>query len=592
MRKISSKIIFTAIVACLLSTLILGIYSMLTMKNLNNIQIEEMKRIYNENFDINVKYEVETAVSMLQVIYNKYEAGEMSLEEAKKLGADLLRDLRFGEEGYFWTDTSKGVNVVLLGSKTEGTNRYDAQDVNGTYFIQNIIKAGMDGGGYSEWWFPKKDETEPSPKRGYSLYFEPFDWVVGTGNYIDDIDAVLEARTMEYKQSNSKYTAALIGFASFASVLSILLALFMGKRISKPISGVTNILNRTSKFDLSEDNQLDLILTKYKDETGVMAKALKNVRESLRKMVIDIASASDSISQSASIVSDAANDLNLQATESSAIIEELSAGMEETAASSEEMSAASNLIETSINGILTKAEEGTLKAAEIDERAKILKEKSVKSNQSSKEVYRTTKDMVEKAIANSQIANEITVLTEAILGIASQTNLLSLNASIEAARAGEAGRGFTVVADEIKQLSEQSAHMANKIQSTTNAVIVSVKELSDASETLLNFVDTQVNDDYATMLETSEQYARDSEFINNLVTDFCKTAEALNTSIRDITTAINEVSITVSEGATGAYDMAGNMSKMLEKVVSIHDNMKSNLIEVERLNKLVTEFTT
>jgi methyl-accepting chemotaxis protein len=516
----------------------------------------------------------------------------MSLEEAKKLGADLLRDLRFGEEGYFWTDTSKGVNVVLLGSKTEGTNRYDAQDVNGTYFIQNIIKAGMDGGGYSEWWFPKKDETEPSPKRGYSLYFEPFDWVVGTGNYIDDIDAVLEARTMEYKQSNSKYTAALIGFASFASVLSILLALFMGKRISKPISGVTNILNRTSKFDLSEDNQLDLILTKYKDETGVMAKALKNVRESLRKMVIDIASASDSISQSASIVSDAANDLNLQATESSAIIEELSAGLEETAASSEEMSAASNLIETSINGILTKAEEGTLKAAEIDERAKILKEKSVKSNQSSKEVYRTTKDMVEKAIANSQIANEITVLTEAILGIASQTNLLSLNASIEAARAGEAGRGFTVVADEIKQLSEQSAHMANKIQSTTNAVIVSVKELSDASETLLNFVDTQVNDDYATMLETSEQYARDSEFINNLVTDFCKTAEALNTSIRDITTAINEVSITVSEGATGAYDMAGNMSKMLEKVVSIHDNMKSNLIEVERLNKLVTEFTT
>lgn len=464
------------------------------------------------------------------------------------------------------------------------------QDVKGTYFIQNIIKAGMDGGGYSEWWFPKKDETEPSPKRGYSLYFEPFDWVIGTGNYIDDIDAVLEAKAQAYHQSGNRYSAAQLVFVAFASVLSILLALFMGKRISKPISSVTTILNKTSKFDLSEDNQLDLILKKNKDETGIMAKALKNVRESLRNMVIDIASASESISGSASMVSDVTNDLNMQATESSAIIEELSAGLEETAASSQEMNATSNLIETSINGILAKAGEGTLKAAEIDERAKALKENTIKSDQSSKEVYRTTKNMVEKAIANSQIANEINVLTEAILGIASQTNLLSLNASIEAARAGEAGRGFTVVANEIKQLSEQSANMANKIQSTTNAVIVSVKELSDASETLLNFVDTQVNDDYEMMLKTSEQYAQDSEFINNLVMDFCKTAEDLNTSIRDIITAISEVSQTVSEGASGANNMAGNMAKMLEKVVSVHENMKSNLIEVERLNKLVTQF--
>lgn len=126
MRKISSKIIFTAIAACLLSTVILGVYSVFTMRKLNNDQIEEMKQIYNENFDLIVKYEVETAVSMLQVIHKKYEAGEMTLDEAKKLGADLLRDLRFGEEGYFWTDTSKGINVVLLGSATEGTYRYDA----------------------------------------------------------------------------------------------------------------------------------------------------------------------------------------------------------------------------------------------------------------------------------------------------------------------------------------------------------------------------------------------------------------------------------------------------------------------------------
>lgn len=591
MKKLSTKIIITAVVACLLCTSILGINSMLTMSRSNKANIEEMKQIYNENFDMLVKYEVETAVSILKVLHAKYEAGDMTLEEAKKLGADIIRELRYGEEGYFWTDTSEGVNVVLLGNATEGTNRYNAQDVNGTYFIQNIIKAGMSGGGYSEWWFPKKDETEPSPKRGYSLYFEPFDWIVGTGNYIDDIEDTLTSKEQVFRQTASKYRNTQLLFVALASAVSILFALYTGKRISRPITGVTDILNKTSGFDLSDDKELELILKKYKDETGIMAKALKNMREALRNMVGNILGASETISESVKLVSNVANDLNLQATDSSAIIEELSAGLEETSASAEEMNAATSEIETAVNNILTKAEEGTSKAAEIDERAKILKENSIRSARSSQDLYRTTKDMVEKAIANSQIANEINVLTEAILGIAAQTNLLSLNASIEAARAGEAGRGFTVVANEIKLLSEQSAKMANKIQSTTNAVIASVKELSDAAETLLNFVDTQVNEDYGTMLQTSEQYAKNSEFINNLFMKFHKTAENLGNSIRDIITAIGEVSQTVSEGASGAYNMAGNMSKMLEKVVSIHENMKSNLTEVKKLNQLVAQFS-
>lgn len=590
MKKLSSKIIITAVVACLLCTSILGINSMLTMSKLNKAQIEEMKQIYNENFDILVKYEVDTAVSILKVLHAKYEAGEMTLEETKKLSADIIRELRYGEEGYFWTDTSEGLNVVLLGNATEGTNRYNAQDVNGTYFIQNIIKAGTSGGGYSEWWFPKKNETEPSPKRGYSLYFEPYDWIVGTGNYVDDIEEILTAKEQDFQQTGRKYSTTQLLFVAFASAASILLAFFMGKWISRPITGVTKILNKTSKFDLTNDNELELILKKYKDETGVMAKALKNVREALRNMVGNILDASEHISESADLVSNVANDLNLQATESSAIIEELSAGLEETSASAEEMNATTSEIETAVNNILTKAEEGTSKAAEIDNRAKALKDNSIKSAQSSQDIYRTTKDMVEKAIANSQIANEINVLTEAILGIAAQTNLLSLNASIEAARAGETGRGFTVVANQIKQLSEQSASMANKIRNTTNAVIASVNELSDASETLLNFVDTQVNEDYGTMLKTSEQYAKDAEFVNNLVMDFRKTAENLSLSIRDIITAIGEVSMTVSEGASGAYSMAENMSVMLEKVVTIHENMKRNLAEVDKLDKLVSQF--
>ena len=131
-----------------------------------------------------IKCEVETAVSMLKAINAKHLNGDMTLDEAKKLGADLLRDLRYGKDGYFWADTFEGVNVVLYGKEdVEGKNRWEAQDTKGNYFIKEISKAGRTGGGYVEYWFPKLKDSESIPKRSYALQFEPFEWVLGTGYY-------------------------------------------------------------------------------------------------------------------------------------------------------------------------------------------------------------------------------------------------------------------------------------------------------------------------------------------------------------------------------------------------------------------------
>lgn len=130
-----------------------------------------------------IKSEVETAVSMLQAIYAKHQKGEMSLAAAKKLGADLLRELKYGSEGYFWADTTEGVNVVLYGRKdVEGRNRIDDKDQNGVFFIREFLKTAKDGG-YVEYWFPKRGETLARPKRSYVLLFKPFGWVVGSGYY-------------------------------------------------------------------------------------------------------------------------------------------------------------------------------------------------------------------------------------------------------------------------------------------------------------------------------------------------------------------------------------------------------------------------
>jgi len=134
--------------------------------------------------DLLVKSEVETAVSMLQAIFIKHQHGEMTLAQAKALGADLLRELRYGTEGYFWADTTEGVNVVLYGRKdVEGRNRLEDKDPRGNFYVKEFLAKGKAGGGYVEYWFSKKGQTTAQPKRSYVLLFEPFGWVVGCGYY-------------------------------------------------------------------------------------------------------------------------------------------------------------------------------------------------------------------------------------------------------------------------------------------------------------------------------------------------------------------------------------------------------------------------
>lgn len=134
--------------------------------------------------DLLIKCEVETAVSMLQAIADKSSAGAMTVEQATALGADLLRELRYGADGYFWADTTEGVNVVLYGRKdVEGHKRLDVKDEKGNSYVKRFVDAAQAGGGYVDYWFPKLGGTVGQPKRSYAQMFKPFGWVVGTGYY-------------------------------------------------------------------------------------------------------------------------------------------------------------------------------------------------------------------------------------------------------------------------------------------------------------------------------------------------------------------------------------------------------------------------
>jgi len=149
---------------------------------------DNARRIALAKQDELIKSEVQTAVGALQALYDRSQRGEIALAYAERVGEDVLRNTTYGDGGYFWADTSDGTNVVLYGDKSvEGTNRANAE-MNGIKYVQKILTAGQQpGGGYANYWYPKQGQTTPLAKRSYSLYFAPFDWVVGTGYYVSDI---------------------------------------------------------------------------------------------------------------------------------------------------------------------------------------------------------------------------------------------------------------------------------------------------------------------------------------------------------------------------------------------------------------------
>lgn len=139
--------------------------------------------------DAVIKSQTQTAVSLVNGINAKIEKDEITKTKGEELASSLLRDIRYGDDGkgYFFADTTEGVNVVLYGNKNvEGKNRYN-DIVNGVPYIKNIITQGIQGGGYTDYWYPKEGESSPLAKRAYSLLATPFNWVIGTGFYVEDV---------------------------------------------------------------------------------------------------------------------------------------------------------------------------------------------------------------------------------------------------------------------------------------------------------------------------------------------------------------------------------------------------------------------
>jgi len=378
-----------------------------------------------------------------------------------------------------------------------------------------------------------------------------------------------------------------------ASVIFLLFSLgaayFVARLISNPIMLASEHLKVISTGDFTHSSPKELM--ERKDEIGVLCQAIDTMQQSVKEVVKGVIVESRNVENTVIATGKAITELTSRIGEVSATTEELSAGMQETAASGEEMSASVTEIERAVGSIALKAQQGAVSAGEISRRASTLNQSAVSSQSSAQTIYLNTQEKLLKAIEESKAVDQINVLSDSILQITSQTNLLALNAAIEAARAGEAGRGFAVVADEIRKLAENSKSTVNEIQNVTKIVVSSVGNLSESSAGVLEFIDKQVLKDYESMLKISEQYNKDAEFVDNLVTDFSATSEELTASIQEMAKVIEEIAIAANQGAEGTTNIAEKSITVVEKSDEVMQQADLSKESSDNLIKMVSRFT-
>ena len=586
--KVRTKLVIVMVIA-LIALALCAVISNTSLSGLGNNALDIIENDMRSSYDEQIKAQVDNVISLCQSIYNRYEKGEYTLDEAEKLAADQIRDLRYGNNGYFWVDTYDGTNVVLLGNDTEGTNRMDAVDTNGFAYMQAIISAGrQENGGFTDYVFPREGETEPSPKRAYSKAFEPFGWVLGTGNYTDDIDEDVLGVKNEFSSYESNSRMAIIGIAVVMEVILILVLTLITASIVKPLKKSLTHIDEIAQGDFSKEFEQDLL--KRKDDFGQLADSLEKMRSEMKELIGEVKSEALEITGMVQEIDTSLQALDDQIENVSATTEELAAGMEETAASSEEMNAMSHEIESAAKSIAERSQDGATEADEIRDRAVKIKKDTDENDRRTRSIHEEINESLTKALEDIKVVDQINVLAKSIMDITGQTNLLALNASIEAARAGEAGKGFAVVADEIRVLAEQSKEAVADIEEVTGIVTAAVENLANDAERLLEFVGNDVVESLGGFAEMANSYNSDAANVDSLVTDFSASSEQLLASINGVMDAISDVSKTATEGATGTTDIAEKVGIVVQEAEAIKQKAETTYRSAEKLQKNVERF--
>ena len=587
-KSLRNSIMLLVAGVVILTAAVIGIIAFASVGALSGYANEIYQNAENDGYKQEIKSQVQSTIAVLQSEYDKVQAGEKTEEQAKEDAKEIIRIMRYRDDqsGYFWiddTDYTLIMHPVL--PEQEGNNRYNLEDQNGVMIIQEIMNVcqSADKGGYNEFAFTKADGVTVAPKVAYSQIFEPWGWVVSTGNYVDDMQAGMEQVQNELSATTNGMNVRIAVVFVIVIIAALVIAFFFGTYMVKPLSEIQMFAKH-----LSEGDMVTEVHVKQNNEIGQTADLLSVAQQNMRKLIQDITDVAKNVNGALGNFDQAFNDMKTSIDQTSTAVNSIAGNVSEQASSTDNATG-----EVGVMADHIEKTDGEIKV--LDDNAndmKRLSEQSMDTLNNLIKVNDNARKDIEAMNQQTQSTNlavqKIEMAANLINEIADQTNLLALNASIEAARAGESGKGFAVVADEIGKLAHQSTSSVEEIrrviEELTDNTSKSVQIMKDMNES----VDVQVT----SLSETYETFEKLYHELDNCVGAVQSignmTGEIEHQRI-NVTNALNVLNQLAQDNAAVAQQtsaMTGELANMVDGsnqiVLDLDDKVKTLLEDVSK----------
>ncbi|MBR1274532.1 methyl-accepting chemotaxis protein [Bradyrhizobium sp. AUGA SZCCT0283] len=533
------------------------------------LESRELASSLDQQKQIELRHLGDLALGIIKEEHAAAQKGGVSDADAQKRAMARIGALRYGNNDYYWiNDMHPKMVMHPIKPEMNGNDLSSYKDPNGKLLFVDFVDTVKKGGsGFVPYEWPKPGFDKPQPKLSYVVGFAPWNWVVGTGVYIDD----LKAQTWASTQRSLIVAGAIL-------LLTLVVSIFVARSVTGPLQRMTVAMKDLAGGNLA----VEVPGVGRGDEVGEMAKAVEIFKSNaiarqaleaeqreaetramsgrkadMNKMANDFEAA---VGQIVEAVSSASSQLEISAGTLTATAERAQELTTAVAAASEEAS-------TNVQSVASATEEMASSVTEISRQV----QESARMANDAVDQARVTNDRVSEL---SKAATRIGDVVELINTIAGQTNLLALNATIEAARAGEAGRGFAVVASEVKALAEQTAKATGEIGQQISGIQAATQESVNAIQAISGTIE-KLSEISSTIAAAVEEQGAATQEISRNVQQASMGTQQVSSNITDVQRGARETGSASSQVLAAAQSLSGDSNRLKLEVGRFLDSVRA-----------------